>query len=98
MFDLFCKLGADKALLNEGAIFDDALSLCFKEFQLLDEVRVVLVKLLILVDIHEESPVIEVVDGVLENGIGGAVTPEAVAKPGGKGFEGFVRGIVRRSI
>ena len=98
MFDLFCKLGADKALLNEGAIFDDALSLCFKEFQLLDEVRVVLVKLLILVDIHEESPVIEVVDGVLENGIGGLITPEVATEPSGERLEWFVRGVIGRGV
>ena len=98
MFDFFSKAGVDKAVLNNSAILDNALSLCLKELQLLDQVCIVLVKLAILVDIGEESPVIEVIDGILENGIGGLVTPEVTAEPGGEGFQGFVRCVIGRGV
>ena len=98
MLDLFCESGADEAFLDEGTIFDDALSLCLKEVQFLDEVRIILVELLVLVDVGKESPVIEVVDGVLENGIGGPVAPEAMAEPGGEWLQWFVRGIIGSGI
>ena len=98
MLDLLCESGADEALLDEGMILDDALSLCLKEVQLLDEVRVVLVKLPILVDIREESPVIEVIDSILKDGISGSVVPEATTEPGGERFQWFVRGVIGRGI
>ena len=98
MFDFLAELGMDEAVLDKSSVLDNALSFCFKEFQLLDQVCIVLVELLISVDIGEESPVIEVVDSVLENGIGGAVTPEATAEPGGEGFQQFVRGVIGRGI
>ena len=98
MFDFLAELGVDEAVLNKSSVFDDALLFCFEEFQLLDQVRIVLVKLTILVDVGEESPVIKVVDGILENGIAGVVTPEATAKPGGEGFQWFVRGIIGSGI
>ena len=98
MFDLFGKSGTDKALLNEGAVFDDTLLLCLKEVQLLDKVHVILVKLSILVDIGKESPVIEVIDSILENGIGGLVAPEVMAEPGRERLHWLVRGIIGRSI
>ena len=98
MFDLFGKSGVDKSVLNKSAVLDDALSFCLEELQLLDEVCVVLVELAVSVDIGKESPVIEVIDGILENGIGGPVTPEATAEPGGERFQGLVRGIIRRGI
>ena len=98
MFDFFCELGTDEALLDEGVVLDNALLLRLKEVQLLDEVHVVLVKLSVLVDIREESPVVEVIDGILENGIGGLITPEAVMEPGREQLHWFVRGVVRRSI
>ena len=85
-------------LLNEGAILDDALLLCLKEVQLLDEVCIVLVKLSIPVDIREESPVIEIVDGIFKDGIGGSIAPEAVMEPGGERLQWFVRGVIRRSV
>ena len=81
----------DEAVLDKSSVLDDALSLRLKEFQLLDQVHVILVKLLVSVDVGEEPPVVEVVDGVLENGISGTVAPEMAAKPGGEGLEGFVR-------
>ena len=98
MFDFFGKLGMDKVVLDDSAVLDNALSFCLKELQLLDQVRVVLVELMILVDVGEEFPVIKVIDGVLENGIGGPVALEATAEPGGEGFQGFVRGIIGRCI
>ena len=98
MFDFLTESGVDKAVLNKSSVFDNTFSFRFEKLQLLDQVRVVLVELSILVDIGKESPVVEVIDGVLENGVGGAVAPEAVVKPGGEGFKGFVRGIIGRGI
>ena len=91
VLDLLTESGVDEAVLDKSSVLDDALSFCLEEFQLLDQVCVILVELSVSVDVCEESPVIEVVDGVLENRIAGAVAPEAAAKPGGVGFEGFVR-------
>ena len=98
MFDLLCKSGADKALLNESAVLDDTLSLRLKKVQLLDEVHIVLVELPVLVDVCKESPVIEVIDSVLENGIGGLVAPEVMVEPGRERLQWLVRGIIGRSI
>ena len=85
-------------LLNKGMVLDDALLLRLEEVQFLDEVCIVLVELLVSVDIHKESPVIEFVDGILENGVTGSVAPEAMAEPGGERLQWLVRGIIRRSV
>ena len=98
MFDFLAELCVDEAVLDKSSVFDDALSFRFKELQLLDQVCIVLVELSILVDVGEESPVIKVIDSILENGVSGVVAPEATTEPGGKGLEGFVRGIIRRGI
>ena len=98
VFDFFCESGGDKAFLDDGMVLDNALSLHLKEVQLLDEVCVVLVELSVLVDIHEESPVIEVIDSVFEDGIGGLIAPEAAMEPGGEQLHWFVRGVIRRSV
>ena len=98
VFDLLAESGMDEAVLNESSVLDDALSFCLKKLQLLDQVRVVLVKLSISVDIGEESPVVEVIDGVLENGIGGLIAPEATMEPGGEGFQWLVRGVIGSGI
>ena len=98
MFDFFCESGADEALLDESTVFDDTLLLRLKEVQLLDEVHIVLVKLPISVDIGEESPVIEVIDSILKNGVGGSVAPEATMEPGGEWLQWLVRGVVRRGV
>ena len=98
MFDFLAESGMDEAVLDKSSVFDNALSFRFEELQLLDQVRIVLVELTILVDVGEESPVIEVVDSVLENGIGGTVTPEVTTEPGGEGFQWFVRCIIGRGI
>ena len=91
MLDLLAESGVDEAVLDKSLVLDDTLSFCLEEFQLLDQVGIILVELSVSVDVGEESPVIEVVDGVLENSVGGAITPEAAAEPSGKGLEGFVR-------
>ena len=98
MFDLFGEAGVDEAVLDNSVVLDDALLLCLEEFQLLDQVCVVLVELTISVDVGEESPVVKVVDGILKNGIGGPVAPEAMVEPGREGFQGFVRGVIGRCI
>ena len=79
-------------------VLDDALSLHLKEVQLLDEVCIILVELLISVDICEESPIIEVIDGILKDGIGGLVTPEAAMEPGREWLQWLVRGIIGRGV
>ena len=88
----------DKAVLDESSVLDDALLFCLKKLQLLDQVCVVLIELSISVDVGEESPVVEVIDSVLENGIGGSIAPEATTEPGGEGFQWFVRGIIGSGI
>ena len=98
MLDLFCESGADEALLNEGTVLDDALLLHIKEVQFLDKLCVILVELSVLVNVSKESPVIEVIDGVLENGIGGLVTPEVMTEPGGEWLQWFVRGVIGRGV
>ena len=91
MFDLLAESGVDESVLDKSLVLDNTLSFSLEEFQLLDQVRVILVKLSVSVDVCEEPPVIEVVDGILKDSIAGAVAPKAAAEPGGKGFEGFVR-------
>ena len=98
MFDLLAESGVDEAVLDEGSVLDDALSFGLEELQLLDQVCIILVELLVSVDVGEEPPVIEVIDGVLENGIGGMVAPEVATKPGGEGFERFVRCVIGRGV
>ena len=98
MLDFFGEAGVDEAVLDNSVVFDDALSLCLKELQLLDQVHIVLVELMISVDIGKESPVVKVIDSILKNGIGGLVTPEAAAEPGREGFQGFVRCVIGRGV
>ena len=75
MLDLLAESGMDEVVLDKSPVLDDALLLCLEKLQLLDQVCIILVELLVSVDVGEESPVIEVVDGVLEDGIGGAIAP-----------------------
>ena len=77
---------------------DDTLSLCFQEVQLLDDVGIFLVILVISVDIGKESPVVEVIDGILEDSICGSVALKATTEPGGEQLHGLVRGVVGSSI
>ena len=78
MLDLLAESGVDEAVLNKSPVLDNALSLCLEKFKLLDQVHVILVELSVSVDVCEEPPVIEVVDGVLEDGVSGVVAPEAL--------------------
>ena len=98
MFDFLAESGMDEAVLNNSAVLDNTLLFCLEELQLLDQVRIVLVELTILVDVGEESPVVEVIYGILEDGIGGLVTPEVTMEPGGEGFQGLVRCVIRRGV
>ena len=98
MLDLLTKSGVDEAVLDKSPVLDDTLSLCLKEFQFLDQIHIILVELSVSVDIGEEPPVVEVVDGILENGVSGTVAPEVATKPGGEGFEGFVRCVIGRGV
>ena len=82
MLDPFCELGCDEVLLNEGAGFDGALLVCLQKLQLLGDVRAFLVVLVVLMHVGKESPVVEVVDSVLKDGICCSVTPEAMMEPG----------------
>ena len=83
MLDPVCESSGDEALLDEGMVLDGALVVCFQKLQLLDEVGAFLVILPVPVDVGEESPVIEVIDCILKDGIGCSVAPEATVEPGG---------------
>ena len=98
MLDLFCESGADEALLDDGVVLDDTLLLHLKEVQFLDEVCIILVELLVSVDVGKESPVIEVVDSILENGIGGLVAPKATMEPGREWLQWLIRGVIGRGV
>ena len=79
----------DKTVFNKSTVFDDALSLCLKELQLLDEVRIVLVKLAISVDVGKESPVVEVIDGILKNGMVARSPQRQQRSQAGRGSKGW---------
>ena len=98
MFDLFCEPRGDKVFLNEGLTLDDTLLLHLQEVQLLDDVGILLVILSISVDVSKESPVVEVVDSILEDGICRSVAPKATTEPGRERLHWLVRGIVRGGI
>ena len=83
MLDLVCELGCDEVLLDESMVFDSTLSVCLQKLQLLGDVRAFLVILAVSVDIGEECPVIEVIDGILEDGVCCLVAPEVTMEPGG---------------
>ena len=91
MLDPVCESGCNKALLDDGMVFDGTLVICLQKLQLLGDVRAFLVVLAVLVDISEESPVIEVIDSILEDGICCLVTPEVTTEPGRQQFHWFVR-------
>ena len=79
MFDLLAESGVDEVVLDKSLVLDDALSFRLEKFKLLDQVHVILVELSVSVDVCKEPPVVKVVDGVLEDGVSGAVAPEASA-------------------
>ena len=49
-------------------------------------------------DIGEESPVVEVIDSILEDGICGSVAPKAMMEPAGEWLHWLVRGVIRGSV
>ena len=83
MLDPVCESGGNEALLNEGAILEGTLAVCFQKLQLLDKVGAFLIILSVSMYIGEEPPVVKVIDCILEDGICHSVTPEAMAEPGG---------------
>ena len=98
MLDPFYKSGSNEVLLDNSVVLDSALSVCFQKLQLLDDIGIFLVILVVSVDVGKESPVVEVIDGILENGICRMVAPEATTEPGRERLHWFVRGIVRSGI
>ena len=78
MLDSVCELGADEAFFADGMSLANALALCLQELHLLHDVREVLVILVVAVDISKKAPVIKVVDSILEDGVQGVISPEAV--------------------
>ena len=98
MFDLVCEAGSDEMFFAEGVGFLVVFEVGHHEFHLLCDVDAFLVILLIAVDIHEESPVIKVIDCILKDGVGHLVTPKTMTEPGGEWLHWFVSGIVWRGI
>ena len=85
-------------LFTEGMGLPVVLEFGCQKFHLLCDVSTFLVILAVVVDIHEESPVIKVIDGILEEGIGCSVTPKVMMEPGREWLHWFVSGIVWRCI
>ena len=83
MFDPVCKLGCNEVLLNEGAVLEGTLTICFQKLQLLGNIRALLVVLAVSMHIGKESPVFEVIDGVLKEGVCCSVASEMTVEPGG---------------
>ena len=98
MFDLVSELSADKVFFIEGTSLANTLAFCLQKLHLLNDVAEVLVILSIVVDVGKKAPLIEVIDSILEDGILGVVAPEALVEPRRKGFDWFVRGIIRRGV
>ena len=98
MLDLLCESGCNEALLNKGTGFDSALLVCLQKLQLLGDVGTFLVILAVSVHIGKESPVVKVIDGILEDGVCCSVAPEMMAEPGRQWLHWLVRGIVGGSI
>ena len=57
-----------------------------------------MVILAISVDVGEESPVIEVVDGIFKDGVHGSVSPKVTTEPAGERLHRLVRGVVRSGV
>ena len=98
VLDSVCKSGTNKVFFADGMSLVNALALCLQELHLLHDVREVLVILAVVGDVSKKAPVIEVIDSILEDGIQGAISPEATMDPGRKGLNWFVSGVVWRGI
>ena len=83
MLDPVSELSHNEVLLDEGTILEGTLMICFQKLELLGNVGALLIVLPVLMHVGEESPVVKVVDGVLEEGICRSVAPEAMVEPGG---------------
>ena len=83
MFDPVCKSSCNEVLLDEGMILEGTLMICFQKLQFLGNIGALLVVLVVLMHISKESPVIKVIDGILEEGVCCLVTPEVMVEPGG---------------
>ena len=94
VLDPVCELCGDEAFFTEGTSLVNTLTFCLQEFHLLHDIGKVLIILAVAVDIGEEAPVIEVIDGILKDGILGTIAPEAMTDPGGEGLNQLVRGII----
>ena len=57
-----------------------------------------MVILLVVVDFGEEPPVVEVIDGILEDGVGCLVAPKASMEPCREGLHWLVRGVIGRCV
>ena len=93
MLDLVCKGGSDKAFLTEGVGLLVVFKVCHHELHLLHDVGALLIILLVMVDIGEESPVIKVIDGICCS-----VAPKVMMEPRGEQLHWFVSGIIGRGI
>ena len=98
MFDFVCKVGGDETFFAEGAGFLVVFEVGCHKLHLLHEICALLVILVVAVDICEESPVIEVIDCIFEEGICCSVAPKATMEPGGEQLHWFVSGMIGRGI
>ena len=98
VFDLVCKVGSNEVFFAEGVGLFVVFEVGHHELHLLCDVGAFLVILSVAVDICEESPVIEVVDCILKEGVHCLVTPKVMTEPGGEWLHWFVSGIIRRGI
>ena len=98
MFDFVHKVSSNEVLFTESVGFLVAFKLGNQELHLLHDVGAFLVILAIAVDACKESPVDEVIDTILKEGIGCPITPEVMTDPGGEWLHWFVSGIIRRGI
>ena len=98
MLDLVWKVGGNEAFFAEGVGFFVVPEVSHHELHLLCDVCTLLVILSVVVDISKESPVIKVIDYILEEGVHCLVTSKAATEPGGEQLHWFVSGIVWRGI
>ena len=94
MLDLIGKAGSDESFFTLVSGLAHCLNVSFQKFHLLDEVGMLLIILAVAVDVGKEAPVIEVIDSILENGIGGTVAPKSATEPAGEGLHQLVSGVV----
>ena len=94
MFDLVGKADGNEVLLALVSGLAHTLKICLQKLNFLGEVGLLLVKLLIAMDLCKEGPVIEAIDSIFEDGIGGSVTPELTTETVGEWLHWLVSGVV----